>query len=167
MTPPTFTCPRCGMTSAHPQDVDQGYCGNCHDWTGDRGDPLSFEDEPPVRAFGEWDAPLTDNAVWLDDVPTDRTCMSCRENFQEGDNGAIMPNNYATHRECHLRSVVGGIGHLVDHSFFCHGELGTDAGLSYRASSLLVWNFYVNKIPCSRESLLLLAGHGPNESTAA
>jgi uncharacterized C2H2 Zn-finger protein len=31
---PTFTCPRCGMTSAHPKDVEQGYCGNCHDWTG-------------------------------------------------------------------------------------------------------------------------------------
>jgi predicted ATP-dependent serine protease len=30
----TFTCPRCGMTSAHPKDVEQGYCGNCHDWTG-------------------------------------------------------------------------------------------------------------------------------------
>jgi hypothetical protein len=28
-----FTCPRCGMTSAHPTDVQQGYCGNCHDWT--------------------------------------------------------------------------------------------------------------------------------------
>jgi hypothetical protein len=33
--PETFTCPRCGMTSAHPEDVRQGYCGNCHDWTGD------------------------------------------------------------------------------------------------------------------------------------
>ena len=30
----TITCPRCGMTSAHPKDIEQGYCGNCHDWTG-------------------------------------------------------------------------------------------------------------------------------------
>ena len=29
-----FTCPRCGMTSHNPKDVEQGYCGNCHDWTG-------------------------------------------------------------------------------------------------------------------------------------
>lgn len=29
----TFTCPQCGMTSAHPTDVEQGYCGNCHRWT--------------------------------------------------------------------------------------------------------------------------------------
>jgi hypothetical protein len=28
-----FTCPRCRMTSHHPTDLEQGYCGNCHDWT--------------------------------------------------------------------------------------------------------------------------------------
>lgn len=31
---PTVICPRCGMTSHHPTDVEQGYCGRCHDWTG-------------------------------------------------------------------------------------------------------------------------------------
>lgn len=30
---PTFTCPKCGATSAHPKDVEEGYCGNCHRWT--------------------------------------------------------------------------------------------------------------------------------------
>ena len=30
----SFTCPRCGMTSYNPNDVREGYCGNCHDWTG-------------------------------------------------------------------------------------------------------------------------------------
>lgn len=29
-----FTCPRCGRTSQHPNDVAEGYCGGCHDWTG-------------------------------------------------------------------------------------------------------------------------------------
>lgn len=29
-----FTCPRCDMTSHNPVDASQGYCGNCHDWTG-------------------------------------------------------------------------------------------------------------------------------------
>lgn len=28
-----FTCPACGMTSHHPTDAAEGYCGNCHDWT--------------------------------------------------------------------------------------------------------------------------------------
>jgi hypothetical protein len=30
---PRITCPKCGMTSYHPEDVKQGYCGNCHDFT--------------------------------------------------------------------------------------------------------------------------------------
>lgn len=32
---PRFTCPRCGRTSNHPRDREEGYCGACHDWTGD------------------------------------------------------------------------------------------------------------------------------------
>ncbi len=30
---PSITCPVCGMTSHHPKDIAEGYCGNCHDWT--------------------------------------------------------------------------------------------------------------------------------------
>jgi hypothetical protein len=32
-TYPGFTCPRCGRTSYNPNDIQQGYCGHCHDWT--------------------------------------------------------------------------------------------------------------------------------------
>lgn len=35
--PAGFTCPRCGMTSHHPDDVREGYCSNCHRWTGLNG----------------------------------------------------------------------------------------------------------------------------------
>lgn len=30
---PSIVCPRCGMRSYHPKDIEQGYCGHCHDWT--------------------------------------------------------------------------------------------------------------------------------------
>jgi hypothetical protein len=30
---PSITCPVCGRTSYHPNDVEQGYCGNCHGYT--------------------------------------------------------------------------------------------------------------------------------------
>lgn len=30
----TFTCPRCRATSHHPKDEEHGYCGQCHDFTG-------------------------------------------------------------------------------------------------------------------------------------
>jgi hypothetical protein len=29
-----FRCPHCGMVSHNPNDIAEGYCGNCHDWTG-------------------------------------------------------------------------------------------------------------------------------------
>lgn len=32
---PCFTCPACGMTSYHRDDIAQQYCGRCHWWTGD------------------------------------------------------------------------------------------------------------------------------------
>jgi len=28
-----ITCLRCMMTSYNPNDIREGYCGNCHDWT--------------------------------------------------------------------------------------------------------------------------------------
>lgn len=30
-----FTCPRCGAVSHHPKDEEHGYCGRCHDFTGE------------------------------------------------------------------------------------------------------------------------------------
>lgn len=32
---PKFVCPRCGTVSYLPEDIEHGYCGKCHDWTGD------------------------------------------------------------------------------------------------------------------------------------
>ena len=34
---PSFRCPVCGTRSFHPKDVEHGYCGRCHDWTGKAG----------------------------------------------------------------------------------------------------------------------------------
>lgn len=32
----SITCPRCGMTNYNENDIREGYCGNCHDWTSAR-----------------------------------------------------------------------------------------------------------------------------------
>jgi hypothetical protein len=45
------------------------------------------------------------------------------------------------HRECSLREVLGGIGHLLDHKYYCRGLHDPDAGLTYRESALLVWTW--------------------------
>lgn len=105
---------------------------------------IDLDDLPPTRVFGTWDAAITDGAERID-VPTDLACVHCGLHFIEGDNGAIMPTGYAAHRECSLRGVVGGIGHLVDHDRYCKGELGTDAGLTYRQSAWLAWGHFTGE----------------------
>jgi hypothetical protein len=111
-----------------------------------------MRDLPPVRAFGTWDAPVTDGADWIE-APTDLACCHCEERFREGDNGAIMPTGLAHHRECSFRIAVGGIGHLVDHARYCRSALGTDAGLSARQSALLVWRHKVDGPPVYEDEL--------------
>lgn len=44
----------------------------------------------------------------------------------------------AMHRECALRSVMGGIGHLIAHDYWCTERHDPNAGLTYRQSALLV-----------------------------
>lgn len=105
-----------------------------------------------VKAFGTWDAPVTDGAERIE-VPLDRVCMSCERAFLAGDNGAVMPSGYAQHRECVLRSALGGIGHHVDHARYCRGELGSDAGLSPRQSALLVWRHLIEGVPVTEAEL--------------
>jgi hypothetical protein len=119
-------------------------------------------DDIPVRAFGEWDAPMTDDAEWID-VPVGMTCMFCRAPIAEGDNGAIMPTGLVQHRECSLRAVMGGIGHLVDHAHYCGSQHGPDAGLTFRASALLVWAWWTEHRRITREDLEDLRAESRND----
>lgn len=64
------------------------------------------------------------------------TCMDCTEPILPGEDRADIINQ-DIHRECALRGVMGGIGHLLDHDHFCKG-VGPDAGLDRRTSALLV-----------------------------
>lgn len=53
----------------------------------------------------------------------------------------------AAHRACLLREVMGGIGHLTDHAYWCRLKEDPDGGLSRLESALAVWD--------------LVAGTGP------
>ena len=56
------------MTSAHPKDVEQGYCGNCHDWT------ASDDDREGWRILEAHEAAAT---IALSH-PTKCPCIVCR-----------------------------------------------------------------------------------------
>lgn len=101
--------------------------------------------------FGVWNASFTDGLLPIA-APIGARCLHCREEVADGDNGAVLCG-VARHRECSLRAVVGGIGHLVDHARYCRSDLGPDAGLSCRASSLLVWALFVDGADVSEADL--------------
>lgn len=37
-----FTCPRCGRSSHHPQDLEYGWCGACKEFTGEEATRLGL-----------------------------------------------------------------------------------------------------------------------------
>ena len=49
----SYTCPACGMTSYHPEDVRHEYCGNCHktrlEVEADRKEPHILRTEDLVK----------------------------------------------------------------------------------------------------------------------
>lgn len=55
MAQPSITCPICGMTSYHPEDIRNSYCGNCHWWT---SDPDLVEFMPAPGADWNYDQAL-------------------------------------------------------------------------------------------------------------
>lgn len=47
-----FACPRCRAVSWHPRDLEEGYCGRCHDWTATKiisGRPAGSPGQPPAH----------------------------------------------------------------------------------------------------------------------
>ena len=63
-------------------------------------------------------------------------CVLCDEAIWPDDDWVPMNPVQSAHRECSLREVIGGIGHLLAHEYWCHRD--TDAGLTRRQSALMV-----------------------------
>lgn len=70
------------------------------------------------------------------------SCPMCDESVDDRD---ISPTPLFTadgprtvHRTCMLREVIGGIGHLIAHDYWCVQRGDPDAGLTRRQSALLV-----------------------------
>lgn len=78
-------------------------------------------------------------------------CLMCGTEVAETDDARKMPYGRTTsmpglvewtvelvHRECLAREVIGGIGHLEDHEFWCETMHDPDGGRTYRQSALEV-----------------------------
>jgi hypothetical protein len=71
-------------------------------------------------------------------------CLLCGEVVQETDERAegrwfdMDGVSHKVHRECALREVLGGIGHLTDHNYWCVVKGDPNGGVSYRESAKAV-----------------------------
>ena len=104
---------------------------------------MTDEDRGRILFFGEpWPSGICEEGVQVDS-PVGEECELCFVPIAEGDRGTFMGRITGqlgpVHRECSLRSVLGGYGHHVDHDHWCTGQHDPDGGLTYRASALAVW----------------------------
>jgi hypothetical protein len=68
-------------------------------------------------------------------------CPLCDEQIRAADDFRPIGTEHGqarAHRECLLRSVLGGIGHLEDHGYWCGQMHDPDGGRTYRQSALEV-----------------------------
>jgi len=77
---PSITCPKCGMISQNPNDVEHRYCGNCHAFHA----TLSLPDCPTCGAD-------TVNVTCLDDTHFKYLCVECSADIA----GEPIPPTYA------------------------------------------------------------------------
>jgi hypothetical protein len=63
-------------------------------------------------------------------------CQLCGEPVEPGSEAPVVGT--LMHSECGLRMALGGIGHLIDHAYWCLEKHDPDGGLSYRDSALMV-----------------------------
>jgi hypothetical protein len=99
--------------------------------------------------FGDpWPSEVCEMSIQVS-TPVGDSCVLCEEPIQDSDQGTFMgaiplnghPSYGPVHRECSLRAVLGGIGHLENHEYWCAQMHDPDGGRTYRASAVLVWHW--------------------------
>ena len=89
-----------------------------------------------VRVFGL--TPIHEGEE-LAEAPVGERCLWCSESIEAGDMGGWLASGEPYHQECTYRNVVGGIGHLENHTLWCTHRGDPDGGRTYRQSALEVW----------------------------
>ena len=60
-------------------------------------------------------------------------CQLCNEPVEDNNRAE---GSLVAHRTCLLRCVLGGIGHLQDHNYWCSQRHDPDGGMTYYESGL-------------------------------
>jgi hypothetical protein len=93
--------------------------------------------------FGEyWPSGVCDEGTQVP-TPTGESCVFCEERIEHNHQGSFIGSEHGlapVHKECSLRMVMGGIGHLQNHSHWCVEMHDPDGGRTRRQSALEVWD---------------------------
>ena len=94
--------------------------------------------------FGEpWPSGICETSTQVE-TPVGEECALCGEVIEDGHQGSFIGTEHGlapVHKECSLRSVLGGIGHLDRHNYWCVKMHDPDAGQTFRTSALRVWDW--------------------------
>jgi hypothetical protein len=91
-------------------------------------------DQGKMHWFGApWDSWLCEECPHVP-MPVGQTCLWCHEPIEEGDSGVTQlcflldqpPQRRPQHLECHIRSVCGGLNHLLGQCMCCGGDAPPD-----------------------------------------
>jgi hypothetical protein len=100
--------------------------------------------------FGStWGAPVNEESTHVS-TPVGIPCAHCDEPIAEGDQGYLIPAFRTAsemeilpwHFECHMREVVGSVGHLQKK---CHCFGGTESdppGMTKRQAAAAAWGLF-------------------------
>jgi hypothetical protein len=99
----------------------------------------------------ELPSPVCSNPADRVQTPVGESCLHCGEEIASGDRGVVIPyvdwdvgpvtRTSPVHIECHLRSVLGGPGHLLGLCSCGGGGCDPDMGMTPREAALRVWDW--------------------------
>lgn len=120
----SYTCPACGMTSHHPVDEQQGYCGRCHAWTrqyaAEGVEVFGFSPRPDAWLARAGAALVSTPVGWpcgLCTTPIERDDMGFfREVVVLDGAGAWSARIRAMHAQCEALRIVGHANGVCRHT---------------------------------------------------
>lgn len=103
--PPRFICPQCQAISYRQEDVAEGYCGQCHDWTGPHGEPENVAVFRSTILMGLGEDHISND--WCEE-PCDghyHLCRHCRDIVVQGEDSSVKTTIRMNHEPVIERST--------------------------------------------------------------
>lgn len=79
--------------------------------------------------------------------PVGTPCLLCEEAIAEGDTGTIDPGGRVIHYECHMRGVIGSVGHQMQRCHCFGGSEEVPPGMTRRQAAIAAAALWQANLP--------------------